>query len=256
MKTLLSSALLALTLFASPSHAQSELKGGALLKFSDGRADLSDLSRINDVLLTVGVRLSRMDVPDEAIPLLEAAMAAPLSDAQKERVLELFALSREDMLDQVRIAGRDPVIEGGGSMTTSEVDVPPYPKVYDLSAMTAEDRLAARNKFARLHVNSTDDMVGVDEVMTLPSGGPWTWYFQVEDDVAVELQMARVEPGEKAWRLSYPGLTPHGAYFHSETGLCIAYITGPETWTMRYQAPIASGAGMLGENPFIDFDAN
>lgn len=255
MKKLALTAILALSLCAPASHAQSQNDGGALLKFSDGRADLTDLASINNVLLTVGVRLSRMDVPEEAIPLLEASMTAPLSDKQKERVLEIFSLSREDMLEQVRVAGRVPVIAGGGSMTTSEEDVPPYPKVYDLSAMTAENRLSARNKFARLHVNSTDDMVGVDEVMTLPAGGPWTWYFQVEDNVAVELHMARVEPGAQAWRLSYPGLTPHGAYFHSEVGLCIAYITGPETWTMRYQAPIASGADMLGENPFIDFDA-
>ncbi len=255
MKRLISSAILALTLFAATSHAQSQSEGGARLTFSDGRADLTDLSEINDVLLTVGVRLSRMEVPDEAVPLLEAALKAPLSDEQKERVLEIFSLSRQDMLEQVRFAGREPVIAGGGSMTSGEVDVPPYPKVYDLSAMTAQDRLNARNKFGRLHVNSTDDMVGVDEVMTLPAGGPWTWYFQVEDTVAVALQMARVEPGEKAWRLSYPGLTPHGAYFHAEVGLCIAYITGPATWTMRYKVPIAPGAGMLGENPFIDFDA-
>ncbi|MDJ0947729.1 MAG: hypothetical protein QNJ94_02315 [Alphaproteobacteria bacterium] len=255
MKKLISSAILALTLFASTSYAQSQNEGGALLKFSDGRADLTDLSKINEVLMTVGVRLSRIDVPEEAVPLLEASVKAPLSDEQKERVLEMFSLSRQDVLEQVRVAGREPVIVGGGSMTSGEVDVPPYPKVYDLSSMTAQDRLYARNKFGRLHVNSTDDMVGVDEVMTLPAGGPWTWYFQVEDNVAVELQMARVEPGEQAWRLSYPGLTPHGAYFHSEVGLCIAYITGPETWTMRYQAPIASGADMLGENPFIDFDA-
>ena len=112
MKKLISSAILALTLFASTSHAQSQNEGGALLKFSDGRADLTDLFQINEVLMTVGVRLTRIEVPEEAIPLLEASVNAPLSDEQKERVLEMFALSRQDMLEQVRAAGRKPVIVG------------------------------------------------------------------------------------------------------------------------------------------------
>lgn len=98
--------------------------------------------------------------------------------------------------------------------------------------------------------------IGVDEVMTLVAGGPWTWYFQLENGVVAQLQMGRVVPGEPGWRLSYPGLVPHGAYFHSEVGLCIAYITGPKTWAMRYEAPGLANADMLGKNPWIDFDAN
>jgi hypothetical protein len=97
--------------------------------------------------------------------------------------------------------------------------------------------------------------VGVDEVMTLVAGGPWTWYFLIKDNVVVELQMSRVDPAGRGWRLSYPGLTPHGGHFHAEDGLCVAYITGPEVWTMRYEAPGVADAQMLGKNPWIDFNA-
>jgi len=66
--------------------------------------------------------------------------------------------------------------------------------------------------------------------------------------------MSKVAPGEPAWRLNYPGTTPHGAYFHSTEGLCIAYITGPKVWRMRYEAPGLPNSELLGTNPFINFN--
>lgn len=91
--------------------------------------------------------------------------------------------------------------------------------------------------------------------MTLVAGGPWTWYFLLPGEVVVELHMSRVTTSGPGWRLIYPGLTPHGGHFHAEDGLCVAYITGPKVWTMRYEAPGAPGAHMLGKNPWIDFTA-
>ena len=255
MKKLLTALFLSMSLFAPSAFAETQMKEGARLKFSDGRPDLVKLSEINEVLKSVGVRLIRIEVPKESIPLLEASLKALLTEEEKARVLKTFSLSREAMIEQARGAGREPVIAGGGSMSTGEAGVAPYPKVYDLKAMGSQDRLNARNKFGRLHVNATDAMLGVDEVMTLPVGGPWTWYFQLKNQLVVELQMDRIAPGEPGWRLSYPGLTPHGAYFHSKEGLCIAYITGPQMWTMRYEAPTLTGADMLGKNPWINFDA-
>lgn len=253
MKNVVLAACIVLALQACALTAPARSGEGALLKFSDGRESLSDLAAINDVLKTVGVRLSRVELPTSALPLLESSARARLSDEQKARILEIFSLSRQDVLEEARAAGRQPVVPGGGSMTSGEVGVPPYPKVYDLKAMQSQDRINARDKFARLHVNSTDDGVGVDEVMTLVAGGPWTWYFLLRDSAVVELQMSRVEPSVRGWRLSYPGLTPHGGHFHAEDGLCIAYITGPQVWTMRYDAPGLAGGEMLGTNPWIDF---
>ncbi|MFS4580447.1 hypothetical protein [Phaeobacter sp. C3_T13_0] len=240
------------TIVSSPASAE-EVQDGALLNFSDGRASLSNIGEINKVLLSVGVHLAQIDVPAKSVSLLRTSLERPLKQEEATQILSYFSLSRAEVLEQAGIAGREAVIEGGGSMSTGEAGVASYPKLYDLRSMGTQDRLGARNKFARLHVNSTDDGMGVDEVMTLPSGGPWTWYFQIEDGVTVELHMAKIAPGDKAWRLKYPGLTPHGAYFHSEVGLCIAYITGPETWTMRYEAPGFTKEAGLGGNPFIDF---
>lgn len=225
----------------------------AVLKFSDGRAILSHLPAINHVLTTVGVRLETVELPASGRRLLESSTMAPLTQTETSQLLDIFALSSQDIVALTRDAGREPVIASGGSMSTGEIGVPPYPKVYDLKSMGPNDRLAARDKFARLHVNSTDDGVGVDEVMTLVAGGPWTWYFLLKDDVVVELQMSRVGTSGPGWRLIYPGLTPHGGHFHAEDGLCVAYVTGPEVWKMRYEQPGIPGSRMLGKNPWIDF---
>jgi hypothetical protein len=247
MKHFAYAALAALCCFPSLLLGQTVDAGSAVLRFSDGRSSLHDLAEINAVLRGVGVRLARVDVPERARPLLEASTRAPLTAEQQRALLQMFALSREDVLEQVRLAGRQPVLPRGGSLTTRESGVPPYPKVYDLRSMSPADRVAAREKFARMHVNATDEGIGVDEVMTLVTGGPWTWYFLLEDGVVGELQMSRVPPG----RRSYPGLTPHGGHFHATDGLVVAYITGPEEWQMRYRSPGTPGAEMLGSNPWL-----
>ena len=72
--------MLSLVSFTLPaSRAEKE---GVLLKFSDGRASLSDLAAINDVLKTVGVRLNRIELPIAARALLGASAKAPLSHEQ------------------------------------------------------------------------------------------------------------------------------------------------------------------------------
>ena len=251
MKNPIKSLSLMLAIFSFSAHVIAS--ESARLVFSDGRPDVVGVSAINDVLKAVGVRLNQIDVPKASIPLLQKSTKTKLTDAEKAQVLKEFALSREEKVRLTRSSGREPAILGGGSMSTGEIDVAPYPKVYDLKAMSAEDKLGARNKFAKFHVNFADGQIGVDEVMTLPSGGPWTWYFQLKDQVAVKLEMGKVEPGARAWRLIYPGLTPHGANFSADSGLCIAYITGPQTWKMRYEAPGLAQADLLGKNPWVDF---
>lgn len=256
MRSIRFAALAALCLLSPAAFAAGNLEnGGAVLSFSDGRPSARRIEEINAVLRSVGVHLSRIPLPARAKPLLVASVTAPLTDVQQRELLAIFALSRQDVLEQIRIAGRKPVLPRGGRLATRESGVPPYPKVYDLKAMSASDRVWARDKFARLHVNATNDGVGVDEVMTLVAGGPWTWYFLLADGVVGELQMARVAPEGLGWRLSYPGLTPHGGHFHATDGLVVAYITGPEEWQMRYRAPGLPGSAMLGTNPWVDFSA-
>lgn len=223
------------------------------LSFTDGRETISDRDAINRVLNTVGVHVSDVSIPNDIARTLAKSVEAKLNDMQSQEVLEAFALDRNGILEQVRAAGRKAVIDGGGELSTSEVGVAPYPKLYDLMAMDENDRRMVRRKFGRLHVNSTDDGVGVDEVMTLVSGGPFTWFFMLQDQSVAKLEIDRLESA-KGLRLSYPGLTPHGALMNGKDGIVVAHITGPKTWTMRYQAEV-DGGHLLGDNPWIDFGA-
>lgn len=65
--------------------------------------------------------------------------------------------------------------------------------------------------------------------------------------------MSKVNLCDKAWRLTCPSAMPYGGHFQASSGLCVAYITGPEVWKMRYHAQEFDTAELLGENPFINF---
>ncbi|ELY5771301.1 hypothetical protein SNN53_004035 [Cronobacter sakazakii] len=60
-------------------------------------------------------------------------------------------------MDQIRLAGRVPVVEGGGEFTM-EGGQSSYPKVYDMKAMSDEVQGFALNKYGRLHVNTSDSL--------------------------------------------------------------------------------------------------
>ena len=165
----------------------------------------------------------------------------------------MFTLHRSDLLAQIQLAGRTPEVHDGGHLNTSEHGVAPYPKVYDMQAMDQDAKHLVQARFGRLHVNTTDKGVGIDEVMTVVSGGPMTWFYQLPDGAVVKLSVPVVETGGPAWRLSYPGKRPHGAFLDAEHGLVVAYAHGPEKFVMRYEVPSAQGSEALATNPWIDF---
>jgi hypothetical protein len=176
-----------------------------------------------------------------------------LTEEESTALLRHFQLSREALLQEIREAGRVPAVPGGGHLQTSETDVPPYPKVYDMRALDAETTIFLQAKFGKLHVNSSKAGIGIDEVMTIVAGGPYTWFFVLDDNVVGKLRLGTVDEGDKAWRISYPGLVPHGGYFDAPAGLVVAYAHGPEHFVMRYEAPSVPGHETLGGNPWVDF---
>lgn len=151
-----------------------------------------------------------------------------------------------------RPRGREPVVENGGSLMTSEPDGAPYPKLYDMKAMDAGTRVWVQNKLGPLHINHTAEGVGIDEVMTIVSGGPWTWFVELPGDVVGKLTLGYVGLDSDAWRLSYPGLQPHGGFLDSESGLIVAYAHGPEQFTIHFDADNIAGSKLVGTNPWID----
>ena len=241
--------LLATTSFADESTTEGSIK----LAYSDGKPVAAGLEYVNKVLRTVGVRVHQVPLPEESKSILKASRTRAINEEEATKLLTIFSLHRGDLLEEIKKAGRKPEAHRGGYLSTSEVGVAPYPKVYDMKAMTPEVVAWVQDKFGKLHVNSADNGVGIDEVMTIVSGGPWVWFFALPNDVVGKLTLGQVGLDGQAWRISYPGLGPHGAYLDPEYGLVVAYAHGPKNFVVRYEEPSVEGAELLNTNSWIDF---
>lgn len=245
---------LCVLLFTAPVVAFADPSTGNLtLSYSDGRAETQGVDDVNAVLRSIGVRVSVLSLPQPATPLLKISHTRALKSEETAKLLSLFSLHRGELLEEIERAGRTPEAHRGGYLSTSEVDVPPYPKVYDMKALTPEVTAFLQVKFGKLHVNSAENGMGIDEVMSIVSGGPWTWFFLLPDDVIGKLTLGYVGLDGPGWRISYPGLVPHGGYLDPEYGLVVAHAHGPKSFVMRYEEPSVNGARLLGTNSWIDF---
>jgi len=235
---------------------QNSTEGKLELSYSDGRPTTLGVKNINAVLRSVGVRVSQLPLPESAGPILKVSQTRAINPEETAKLLSIFSLHRGQLLEEIRKAGRKPEAHRGGYLSISEIDVPPYPKVYDMKALTPEVMSFLQVKFGKLHVNSSENGMGIDEVMTIVSGGPWVWFFLLPDNVVGKLTLGYVGLNGSGWRISYPGLVPHGGFLDPEYGLVVAYAHGPKNFVMRYEDPSVKGAEMLGKNPWIDFSDN
>ncbi|MEH6346709.1 MAG: hypothetical protein V7785_16570 [Bermanella sp.] len=227
-------------------------KGQLTLSYSDGRPASNGLKDVNAALMTAGVRVSTLPLPKAATPILEASKTRAITPEESTKLISLFSLHRGQLLEQIEKSGRKPEAHRGGFLSTSEVGVAPYPKVYDMKAMSQDVVTYLQEKFGKLHVNSAVNGMGIDEVMTIVSGGHWTWFFVLPNNVIGKLTLGHVDIGGQAWRISYPGLVPHGGFLDSKYGLVVAYAHGPKNFVMRYEDPSVVSAELLGTNSWVD----
>lgn len=224
------------------------------LKFSDGRPDIVGVKNVNEALKDIGVHVVTVDAPKSAQSILAASYERTLTEQEKKSLIKAFELTTPQLLEQVKLAGRQPAVAGGGVMT-EETGTGPYPKVYDMKALDAATHKAVLEKYGRMHVNSADDGTDVDEVMTVVSGGPFRWGFTLKDGSIARFQVEKLNLGDKAVRVSYHGLGMHAGIMDSKQGLIVAYGHGPKEFTMRYKADVPH-ANLLGTNPWVDFSGD
>lgn len=256
-KTLLG--LLFLTTISGPmakadqANVIPDSEGYIALHFSNGNKPEYGIEAVNQYLLKIGVRVSEVAIPDAAKPILHASQKRAVTPEEAGQLLNHFRLGRRELVNEILLAGRTPEMPRGGYLQTSETGVPPYPKVYDMKSLDSKITAYLQVKFGRLHVNSSDAGVGIEEVMTIVSGGPYTWFFVLEDGVVGKLRFGSVSGKNLAWRISYPGLVPHGGFFDASHGIVIAYAHGPKNFVMRYEDPSVDHSETLNDNPWIDF---
>ena len=228
-------------------------EGSITLSYSDGKPATKGLEGVNKVLRSVGVRVHQVSLPEEAKPILKVSQKRAINEEEAAKLISIFSLHRGDLLEEIKKAGRKPEAHRGGFLSTSEVGVSPYPKVYDMKALTPDVMAYLQVKFGKLHVNSAENGMGIDEVMTIVSGGPWTWFFLLPDNVIGKVTFGHVGLDGLGWRVSYPGLGPHGGFLDPEHGLVVAYAHGPKNFVIRYEEPSVEGAELLNTNSWIDF---
>lgn len=221
------------------------------IRYPDGRPDIVGIDKANAILHTIGVHVSTVDIPVTAIPLLKKSEAEALTDADKESLISQFSMTREQLLEQIKLAGRVPSVPGGGVMTR-DVDGGVYPNINDMKSADDEARKYILDKYGRLHVNSSEDGVAIDEVMTVLSGGPFRWGFTLKDGTVIRFQVNTIDINDKAVRVSYSGMGMHTGIIDAENGLMLAYAHGPKEFVMRYKADVPH-ADLLGTNPWIDY---
>ena len=249
MKTkVLGSSLAMLMAMSTAAQAQDYVS----IRYPDGRPDIIGIEKVNEVLHTIGVHVSTTSIPTKAKPILKKSESQPLSESDNEKLLSYFKLSQKQLLEQIKLAGREPTVAGGGVLTR-DVDGSDYPNVTDMKSVDEGTRKLILEKYGRLHVNSADDGTGIDEVMTVVSGGPFRWGFTLKDGTVVHFQVNKIDGKDKAVRVSYPGLGMHAGIIDSKTGVMISYAHGPKEFVMRYDSPKTPYAHLLGTNQWIDY---
>lgn len=240
--------------FTLTVSAQSLQADRTELQFSDGRPPVKGMTNVNAILREVGVRSSLVEIPKQAADILKVTDKRALSEAEKEELLTIFRLDRAQLLEQVELAGRTPEGIRGGYLSIKATNGGAYPNISDLQGFPEKSRSEAIKMFGKLHVNMADDGMGIDETMTVISGGEFIWFFVLPDGVVTKLIAPSVGSSDRAFRVSYPGMVIHAGYFPKK-GVAVGIAHGPKEFTIRFKEPTMKHAELLNTNPWIDFNA-
>ena len=192
--------------------------------------DAATLETINSALRDFETSVQRLDLrdcPQSVKPLL----AKSELEAHESRILmDHLLLSREELLKVINASGRQPNVEGGGQLKVfDETHDYYYPNLWAVQPGTDYGR------FDRMHINSDDKGVGVDEVIQLLFGGPMIVRHRSTDGREMQLTLSCAD-ASSGWLLSYNGGAPHVGSFRSATigTKALVQVIGPPSFKMRY----------------------
>jgi hypothetical protein len=200
------------------------------LERPDGSRSPATLDEVNEVLARYEARAWPLDLSGASNDQRRLLAQLGLSAAESWELLEHFLLPRERLLDLIAEAGREPLVPGGGEMSTLDVTHGvQYPELYLVEPG------ADYSRFDRLHVNRATDGPGVDETLQMLSGRGVRFVHSLPDVGTVTLFLSCPSP-HQGWTLSYSGAHPHVASFtgSSEGTKVLMQIIGPPRWNMDY----------------------
>jgi hypothetical protein len=200
------------------------------LEFSADRPAWTDLPGIHHQLRRIGTGvwpIALAGAPAEILRLLKQPQLAP---EENEAVLQHFLLPRQKLLHVLADAGRQPLVPGGGAMSTYVASHGyGYPQLF-----VAEDGVDY-SRFDRFHVNVAEDGAGTDEFGQLLAGGPIVIHLRQPDNTVLKLSIRCPSEGQ-GWLVTYVGDKPHiGSLTQAQPGTkLLVQVIGTPRWSIRY----------------------
>ena len=206
-------------------------KQGLRLEFSDARAPVTDLADVNHVLSEIGAGVFPLGLSEVPVDVRQLLTQRTLTETEVDRVKAQFLLSRERLVEIISATGRPPNTPGGGELKTFDATHGYYyPQLW-----VAQDDVDY-SRFDRLHRNTADDGVGVNEVGQLLAGRNFFVQHRMPDGQVVTVTLDC--PGnDHGWIVTYDGGNPHiGSFSKAEPGTkVLVQVIGPARWSMRYE---------------------
>lgn len=200
------------------------------MTFSDSQPSLTDLEKINAVLVEIGSGVWPLDLSGSPENIQRLLRQPTLTETDAEQVRVHFLLSRKRLLEIIAAAGRQPNIPGGGELTTFVSNYGySYPQL--LIVQGNEDF----SRFDRFHVNVSEDGTAVDEVAQMLWGKGLVIRHLLPSGVTLTMRLDC--PRElSGWLITHNGGKPHiGTFSQASPGTkCLVQVIGPARWIMRY----------------------
>lgn len=171
--------------------------------------------------------LDLSDVPDDIRRLLARD---DLTEEETARARDYFLLSRERLLELVAESGRAPNVPGGGALETNVAN-----QAYGYPQLWVVQGDVDYTRFDVLHVNTSDDGVGVDEVLQMVSGGGVIVRNRRPDGRIYNLRLDCLSE-DACWMFSYDAGEDHVGSLSSATPgtKLVVQAFGPSDWSLRY----------------------
>ncbi len=203
---------------------------GLRLEFSTNRAPIDALDAINAELSDFGAHVSPLDTGRESDEIRNLLSKVTPTPEELQRLKSHFLLSRNELLEVITAAGREPQVPGGGALTTHIATYDyDYPQLYIAEAGVDYTR------FERFHVNAAEDGTGVDEVLQILWGEGVEVHLQAADDAVLTLHLD-CRGTDQGWIVTYDGEHPHIATVSGATPgtKVLVQVIGAPRWSMNY----------------------
>jgi hypothetical protein len=153
-----------------------------------------------------------------------------LTDEETARLRDHFLLSREQLLELVADSGRTPNVPGGGALETNVAN-----QAYGYPQLWVVQGDVDYTRFDVLHVNTSDDGVGVDEVLQMVSGEGVIVRTRLSNGTIYNLRLD-CPSNDACWIFSYDAGRDHIGSLSSATPgtKLVVQAFGPREWSLRY----------------------